>query len=136
MKLSVENVDVKLGKKVIVKNVSLEVPKNKTIGLIGANGSGKTTLLKSIYKSTAVSSGSVYLDDLDILKASNKEVAKYLGVVGQFNDLNFDLTVKQIVILGRTPHKKLLESDSAEDYQIVHEALEKTQLLAYENRSY
>ncbi|MEK0397440.1 ABC transporter ATP-binding protein, partial [Lactobacillus delbrueckii] len=73
---------------------------------------------------------------LNVLKSSAKKVSRHLGVVGQFNEMNFDLTVEQMVLLGRTPHKKLLESDQPDDYKIVEEALRKTQLLEYKTRSY
>ncbi|MBS7576746.1 MULTISPECIES: ABC transporter ATP-binding protein [unclassified Enterococcus] len=136
MKLSVEKISVAIAKQEIVKGISLEVPAKKIVGLIGANGSGKSTLLKSIYKSVVPSSGSVYLDDLDILKTSNKKAAQQMSVVGQFNALNFDLTVEQMVLLGRTPHKKMLENDNAKDFQIVKQALEQTNLTQYAKRSY
>lgn len=136
MKLTVDNVSVAIAKKEIVKQISLEVPSKKIVGLIGANGSGKSTLLKSIYKSIAPTAGSIYLDDLDVLKSSNKKAAQYMSVVGQFNALNFDLTVEQMVLLGRTPHKKMLESDNERDFQIVRQALEQTNLTQYAKRSY
>lgn len=136
MKLSVDNISVSIAKKEIVKQVSLEVASNKTVGLIGANGSGKSTLLKSIYKSITPHQGSVYLDDFNVLNATNKQAAQKIGVVGQFNNLNFDLTVEQMVLLGRTPHKKILEADNSKDYQLVKEALIQTNLTEYANRSY
>lgn len=136
MKLSVKNLDVSVAKNAIVRQVSLEVPDGKTVGLIGANGSGKSTLLRSIYKSIAPTQGTIFLDDLDVLKSPNKKVAKHLGVVGQFNDLNFDLTVEQMVLLGRTPHKKMMESDTLYDHQRVQEALLRTNLMNYKDRSY
>lgn len=136
MKLSVKNLDVSIAKNAIVRQVSLEVPDGKTVGLIGANGSGKSTLLRSIYKSIAPTQGTIFLDDLDVLKSPNKKVAKHLGVVGQFNDLNFDLTVEQMVLLGRTPHKKMMESDTLYDHQRVQEALLRTNLMNYKDRSY
>lgn len=136
MKLKVENITVDVAHKSIVKNLSLTVPDKKTVGLIGANGSGKSTLLKSIYKSISPVKGTIFLDDLDVIKASNKQVAKQLGVVGQFNELNFDLTVEQMVLLGRTPHKKMMESDTQYDYQRVQEALLRTNLMNYKSRSY
>lgn len=136
MKLSVENLDISVAKNAIVRQVSLEVPDGKTVGLIGANGSGKSTLLRSIYKSIAPTQGTIFLDDLDVLKSPNKKVAKHLGVVGQFNDLNFDLTVEQMVLLGRTPHKKMMESDTLYDHQRVQEALLRTNLMNYKDRSY
>lgn len=136
MELTAEKIEVKRGKKEIIKNISVFVKDKQFVGLIGPNGCGKSTLLKSIYKSLIPQSGGVFLDDLDVLKSSEKKVSQRLGVVGQFNEMNFDLTVEQMVLLGRTPHKKLLEPDKQDDYQIVEEALRRTQLLEYRRRSY
>lgn len=41
-----------------------------------------------------------------------------MGVVGQFNTVDFDFTVFEMVMMGRTPHKSLLGSDKAVDYEI------------------
>lgn len=136
MELAAKDLRVQRGKNEIIKNASVFVKNKQFVGLIGPNGCGKSTLLKSIYKSLAPKSGSVFLDDLDVLKSSEKKVAQRLGVVGQFNEMSFDLTVEQMVLLGRTPHKKLLESDRSEDYRIVEEALKRTQLQDYRTRSY
>ncbi|MGF2738629.1 ABC transporter ATP-binding protein [Bacillus subtilis] len=136
MELVAENMGVKIGKKEIVKNISLFVKNRQFVGLIGPNGCGKSTLLKSIYKSLVPHKGAVSLGELDVLKSPEKKVSQSLGVVGQFNEINFDLSVHQMVMLGRMPHKKLLESDKKEDYQIVEEALTLTNLLDYKNRSF
>ncbi|MDT9757168.1 ABC transporter ATP-binding protein [Heyndrickxia coagulans] len=136
MELTAEKLQVKRGRKEIIKNMSVFVKDKQFVGLVGPNGCGKSTLLKSIYKSLVPQNGSVFLDDLNVLKSSAKKVSRHLGVVGQFNEMNFDLTVEQMVLLGRTPHKKLLESDQPDDYKIVEEALRKTQLLEYKTRSY
>jgi iron complex transport system ATP-binding protein len=136
MELVAKDIDIKIGKKEIVKEISILVKNQQFVGLIGPNGCGKSTLLKSIYKSLIPQKGTVFLDDLDILRTSEKKVSQRLGVVGQFNEMNFDLTVQQMVMLGRTPHKKLLESDKQEDYAIVEEALARTNLLDYKERSF
>ncbi|MGG6310774.1 ABC transporter ATP-binding protein [Paenibacillus macerans] len=136
MELTANEMEIRIGKKEIVKNVSIFVKNQQFVGLIGPNGCGKSTLLKSIYKSLVPRKGTVYLGDMDVLKSSEKKVSQRLGVVGQFNEMNFDLTVQQMVMLGRTPHKKWLESDKQEDYAIVEEALKKTNLLDYQDRSF
>jgi len=136
MQLNVQKLSVSLDKKEIVKDVSLLVENKQFVGIIGANGCGKSTLLKSIYKSLKPKAGSVFLDDLDLLNTSPKKVAQKMSVVGQFNELNFDLTVFQMVMLGRTPHKKLLDSDTKEDMDIVYRALNQTNLIEYTDRSY
>ncbi|MCJ7842135.1 ABC transporter ATP-binding protein [Lederbergia sp. NSJ-179] len=136
MELTVEGMEIKIGKKEIVKNISVSAKKQQFVGLIGPNGCGKSTFLKSVYKSLIPHKGTVFLGDLNVLKASEKKVSQQLGVVGQFNEMSFDLTVQQMVMLGRTPHKKLLESDKQEDYRIVEEALIRTNLLKYKDRSF
>ncbi len=136
MQLKVQDLHVSIGKNDIVKDVSLLVGNKQFVGIIGANGCGKSTMLKSIYKSLKPQKGSVYLDNLDVLGTAPKKVSQKMSVVGQFNELNFDLTVFQMVMLGRTPHKKLLEADNKEDLEIVHNALVRTNLTEYKDRSF
>ncbi len=136
MELNVRNVCVSINKKEIVKDVSLCVKNKQFVGIIGANGCGKSTLLKSIYKSLKPQEGSVFLDKVDLLNSPPKKVSQKMSVVGQFNEISFDLTVFQMVMLGRTPHKNLLDSDTKEDIDIVHRAIEQTNLTEYMNRSY
>lgn len=59
-----------------------------------------------------------------------------MAVVSQHNYHSFDFTVREVVLMGRAPHKKALERDNPEDYQIVHEALAKVDMLEYEERSF
>ncbi|MBO0471264.1 ABC transporter ATP-binding protein [Enterococcus sp. DIV0242_7C1] len=136
MELNVKDLAIMIGQEQIVKSVSLQTQKDQFVGIIGANGCGKSTMLKGIYKGIKPQAGTVFLDDLDLLATSEKKVAQRLGVVNQFNELNFDLTVFQMVLLGRTPHKKLLESDTQEDIEIVNDALAKTNLTNYVDRSF
>ncbi len=136
MQLKVQDLQVSIGKNDIVSDVSLLVSNRQFVGIIGANGCGKSTMLKSIYKSLKPRAGSVFLDELDVLGAPPKKVSQKMSVVGQFNELNFDLTVFQMVMLGRTPHKRLLESDTKEDMDIVRRALEQTNLKEYKDRSF
>lgn len=136
MELTAKEIGINIGKKAIVKNASIWVKSKQFVGLIGPNGCGKSTLLKGIYKSLAPQKGTVYLGDLDVLKTSEKKVSQQLGVVSQFNEMHFDLTVHQMVMLGRTPHKKMLEADKKEDFSIVEDALRRTNLLDYKNRSF
>ncbi|MCE5172736.1 ABC transporter ATP-binding protein [Paenibacillus profundus] len=136
MRLEVEHLYVTLAGTDIVKDISLQVDNGQFVGIIGPNGCGKSTLLKSIYKVIKPKQGSVFLEERDVLKSNPKSISKKMGVVGQFNDLSFDFTVHEMVMMGRTPHKHAMESDNKEDYEIVHTALEKVDLLSYADRSY
>lgn len=134
--LEINNLDVSINKTDIITDLSLSMATHSFVGVIGANGSGKSTLLKTIYKSIKPKSGTIIYQDMDLVKASEKKMAQKIGVVGQFNELSFDLTVHQMVLLGRTPHKKMLETDSKEDLALVEKALEQLGLSAYKNRSF
>ncbi len=136
MDLKADNISVSLSGADIVKDVSIYVEEGKFVGIIGPNGCGKSTLLKSIYKVIKPQKGVVHLGDKDVLKSAPRTISKEMGVVGQFNELSFDFTVHEMVMMGRTPHKHLMESDNAEDYKIVRDALERVNLTAYSDRSY
>lgn len=117
-------------------NVSFKVEKGQFVGLIGPNGSGKSTVLKNIYRALKPDSGSITLDGEDLLKMSYRESALKMAVVGQENDLPFDFTVEEIVAMGRSPHKKLFDTDTAQDKAIVHHALEHLGMTDMAKRSY
>ncbi len=136
MDLKADNISVSLSGADIVKDISIYVEDGKFVGIIGPNGCGKSTLLKSIYKVIKPQKGVVHLGDKDVLKSAPRTISKEMGVVGQFNELSFDFTVHEMVMMGRTPHKHLMESDNAEDYKIVRDALERVNLTAYSDRSY
>ncbi|MGE7113700.1 ABC transporter ATP-binding protein [Lysinibacillus sp. NPDC047702] len=136
MNLSAEHISVTLSGVDIVKDISLHVENGQFVGLIGPNGCGKSTLLKSIYKVIKPQKGLVLLGQKDVLNSSTRMISKEMGVVGQFNELSFDFTVHEMVMMGRTPHKHLMESDNRKDYEIVADALKKVNLSEYADRSY
>ncbi|WP_313583557.1 ABC transporter ATP-binding protein [Lacrimispora sp.] len=136
MNLKVDHVSVTLSGADIVKDISMKVDDKQFVGIIGPNGCGKSTLLKSIYKVIKPQKGIVFLGDKDVLKSSARSISKDMGVVGQFNDLSFDFTVREMVMMGRSPHKHFMESDNMEDYKIAADALERVNLEKYADRSY
>lgn len=136
MGLEAQNIAVSFSDKNIVNDISIKVKDRQFVGLIGPNGCGKSTLLKSIYKVIKPTHGSIYLNDLDVLKTDHRLISRSMAVVGQFNEISFDFTVQEMVLMGRTPHKKLLQGDTDEDYEIARKALQQVSLSGYENRSY
>ena len=136
MNLKVDHVSVTLSGADIVKDISMKVDNKQFVGIVGPNGCGKSTLLKSIYKVIKPQKGLVFLGDKDVLQSSARAISKDLGVVGQFNELSFDFTVREMVMMGRTPHKHFMESDNIEDYKIVADALDRVNLAKYADRSY
>ncbi|WP_034551784.1 ABC transporter ATP-binding protein [Carnobacterium funditum] len=136
MNLTVDNVSVSIASQQIIEDISLHVSQHQFVGLIGPNGCGKSTLLKSVSKILEPDRGIITLDGDNIQKLSNKQLAKKLGVVGQFHQINFDFSVRQMLLLGRSPHKGLMERDNALDYEIVEKVLHQMELENLADRSF
>ncbi len=134
--IDVDELEVTLSKKIIVDGVSLEVTKGSFVGIIGPNGSGKSTLLKAIYRVLNTSSGTISIDGKDISSMSLKESALKTSVVTQHNYYNYDFKVKDVVLMGRSPHKRNMEMDNSEDHRIVDEALNRVGMIDFADRSF
>jgi len=136
MNIEVRDVTVTLSHKEIVKDVSLKVREKAFVGLLGPNGSGKTTLLKSIYRVLKPASGVILMNGEDMKTMTYRESARRMGVVSQFNNLSFDFTAMEMVLMGRSPHKRALDRDTEEDYRIAEEALHRVDMLSFRDRSF
>lgn len=136
MNISAKDIHLSYGAKEILKGVDIHSENGEFVGLIGPNGSGKSTLLKCIYRILKPNAGQVFLDEEELRAMSIKESARKMGVVAQHNYYNFEFTVREVVMMGRAPHKKALERDNAKDYEIVEEALKTVGMEEFAQRSF
>ena len=136
MNISAKDIHLSYGEKEILKGVDIHSEIGEFVGLIGPNGSGKSTLLKCIYRILKPNAGQVFLDEEELRAMSIKESARKMGVVAQHNYYNFEFTVREVVMMGRAPHKKALERDNAKDYEIVEEALKTVGMEGFAQRSF
>jgi len=136
MEVSVKNVEIKLGSNNILKDISINADDKEFIGIIGPNGCGKSTLLKCIYRILKPDNGAVYVSNKNVSDMTYSESGKKIAVVSQQNHYNFDFIVKDVVLMGRSPHKKIMERDNAEDFDIVNKALKAVGMVEYKDRSF
>lgn len=136
MNLQVENVTIQIDNKDIVKSISLAAQTGDFIGLMGPNGSGKSTLLKAIYRTLQYKEGEILLNGKSIKVISLQETAKEMAVVGQFHSISFELSVLDIVLMGRSPHLKKWEKEQKEDYEKAWDALEKVGMAHAADRNF
>lgn len=136
MEVSAENITLSYGVNQILKGISMVSHKNEFVGIIGPNGSGKSTLLKCIYRVLKPCSGAVYLGKDELYSMSVKDSARQMAVVAQHNYYNFEFSVWEVVLMGRSPHKKTMERDNKNDYSIVKEALRKVGMEQFAGRSF
>ena len=131
-----KDIHYSIGEKKILNGVSLKVEGGQFQTILGPNGSGKSTLLKTIYRQLQPDSGQIFLDGKSLDQVSLKDTAKEMAVVTQFNTLQFDCTVEEIVMLGRTPHLSFLQKESERDYVLVQDALDKVGMSEKKARYY
>lgn len=136
MKLSIENITYSINSRLIVDGVDLGIEEGTFVGLVGPNGCGKSTLLKNIYKVYTPDAGSVYIDGKDISQLSSRETAREMSVMQQENVVEFDMTVYDMVMLGRFAHQKMFGNDMTHEREIVADAIEEVGLTGYEQRSF
>ena len=95
----------------IVKSIDLSIKNGEWLGVIGPNGSGKSTLIKGICRIIKPFHGSIYLKEKDISKYTNKLISQTISFLPQQCNSNMQITVKELVALGRSPYKDFWEFD-------------------------
>ncbi|HCC5833835.1 siderophore ABC transporter ATP-binding protein EitC [Citrobacter farmeri] len=129
MSISAENITWKVGKKVIVNNVSLNVEPGKTVGLLGPNGCGKSSLLRILAGLRRPDAGNVTLDGKSIARIPKKQLACRVAFVEQHGMTDANMRVRDVVKLGRIPHHSPFSNWSTRDEETVNEALQRVDML-------
>jgi iron complex transport system ATP-binding protein len=119
----IDDVSVTVGRNVLLRNVCLNVAPGEMVAVVGPNGAGKTTLLRTLYRAQRPTAGRVTLAGDDVWRMSGKQVARRLAAVLQDSTGDFELTVFDVVAMGRTPYKSAFEGDNADDHRIIGDAL-------------
>jgi len=120
--------DSKKGKNVIASDISISLNAGKLIALIGANGIGKSTLLRTLTGMQKPLSGNVFLNGSLISNFNPSELAQQLSIVLTDKLPESNLTVFELVALGRQPYTNWIGKLTSEDILKVNQALELTQI--------
>ncbi len=115
-----------------IEDIQLSVAPGELVAIIGPNGSGKSTLLRALSRTLPPRQGAVLLGDTDLYAAlSPRESARAIAVVPQSPDVFLDFTVRDIVAMGRAPHRAArgpLAADTPADESAVADALERASI--------
>lgn len=106
-----------------LEDIDLTAPDGQVVGLIGPNGSGKTTLLRNLYAALTPDVGHVEVDGRPLADLKPREVARRMAVVVQESDGELPLSVQEMVVLGRLPHRGSFQGPSDDDHRIASDAL-------------
>jgi iron complex transport system ATP-binding protein len=112
------------GKKVVANNINASIQKGELTCLLGANGVGKSTLLKTLSGFLGKLDGNISIMGKEMDTYSPKELSTTLGVVLTDKCEVRNMSVREIVGMGRSPYTSFWGALSKEDYKIVDQAIE------------
>ena len=108
----------------VVEVTRIDVPEEAVTAIVGPNGSGKSTLLKAMANQLSPDRGVVRINGREVQSYGHKELAQRLGHLSQENSPPGSVTVEDLVVHGRYPHRGFFESLTASDHAAVDRAID------------
>jgi len=140
MTLHIAHARVRVGERLLVDGVDCTVPAGQVGGLLGPNGSGKSTLLRLVAGVVPAGSqrheapGQLRLHGTDLDALARRDRARRVALVEQEQPSDVELTVREAVHLGRTPHQGRWSSGTPRDTDVVERALAAVDLTGMADR--
>lgn len=120
----------------LLDGVSLTVKTGELVGIIGPNGAGKTTLLSIMAGLLEPSAGMVYLNQVPLTTLCRRQIAQQIAFVPQATTVtDFRFSARDIVLMGRYPHRDRFASETSEDHVITTDAMRHTRVTPFADRS-
>lgn len=117
--LDIKNLSFSYKNRFSLNNISFQIEKGQLCGLLGPNGSGKSTLFKCCLNFLQQYTGKILINNKSIKTMSVLETARLISYVPQEHKPSFPYTVREIVLMGRTPYMNSIFGLSKDDYEIV-----------------
>ncbi|WP_074410154.1 MULTISPECIES: ABC transporter ATP-binding protein [Aquimarina] len=113
---------------VIAADINLKLHEGELVGLVGANGIGKSTLLRTLSRVQPALHGKVMLSDIELQSYKSVELASQLSIVLTEQIASKNLTVQELVALGRQPYTNWVGKMAEEDIEQIRKAIEVTHI--------
>jgi iron complex transport system ATP-binding protein len=131
--LRAHGLSVSLGGVPVLQGLSLELQRGWT-AIVGPNGAGKSTLLRALAGLLPCQAGEVRLQGRPLSQWSAQQRARRIAWLAQQGPAQGDLTVREVVHLGRLPHLGLFGAPGRDDQQCVDAAMLATECSAWQHR--
>ncbi len=126
--LSTVNLNIGYPHKVVATDISLQIFPGELTAIIGINGSGKSTLLKTLIGNLPHKSGMILLDQQPLNHFSSKNIAEHISIVLTNPDFSKNLSVQEVVALGRHPYTNWLGTLTTRDKTAIQNALKQIEI--------
>jgi iron complex transport system ATP-binding protein len=133
--LQASGITLRIGSQALVEDVHLTLPAGSMTVLLGPNGAGKTTLLRILAGVTIPTTGEVYLGEGPLRQMGRSAVARRCAYLPQYAGTTFDISVEDVVALGRYAHVSPWRGLSRRDYAVIHRAMERVGVSALRHRA-
>ncbi|MEX2584099.1 MAG: ABC transporter ATP-binding protein [Gemmatimonadota bacterium] len=120
----------------VVDAVDVTVEPLRCTALLGPNGSGKSTLLRLLVRTLEAERGEIELGGRPLSSWSRRELALAVGVVPQNEEINFPLSVRELVSMGRYPHLGALRPVGPRDRAAVDAAMQRCDVGRFADRDF
>lgn len=130
MAIKAHNLTVGYHGKTVLSGLDLDLPANQIICLLGANGSGKSTLLQCLAGLKQPEQGLIEIGGTPIQRLTGKQRARQVAFLAQHPQAPDELTVRELIMLGRYPYRRMFAPPSPADYKAVATALAQTEITA------
>jgi iron complex transport system ATP-binding protein len=125
MRVEAADLAVRYGKRLALDGVDATVLPGEILGIIGPNGSGKSTLVRALAGVREPDRGSVRLDGRELREIGRRQRGRAIALVPQETRVSFPLRVRELVLLGRSPHTGAFGFEGPRDREIVARAMER-----------
>ncbi|MES2754539.1 MAG: ABC transporter ATP-binding protein [Pseudomonadota bacterium] len=133
MELTLDQVRVSLGQRVALDGVSAVLRPGRITVVLGPNGAGKSTLLRAA-AGLVSGEGRVLVGARDLAVIAPRERARAIGYLAQDHLVHWDLRVRDLIALGRAPHRSPFAAESAADALAIAAAMSATDTTAFAER--
>lgn len=133
--IEIRDLSVELGGRTVLDAVSLTLNPGRITAIVGPNGAGKSSLVRAIVGLIPLRSGSVLLDGTPIGSIPPAERACRIGYLPQDGEPAWNVTARELVALGRLPHRSRFAAPSVADVDAVDAALDATDTVRFAGRT-
>lgn len=121
--ITVSDIHFSFPKQSVLQGINLTLNRGEVVSLLGPNGCGKSTLIRLILKLIHPHQGEIWLDNKTLHRYSHREIAKHIAYIPQYNNVPFNYSVLEMVMMGRVAKYGFFATPSKRDREVAHESL-------------